>query len=222
MELYYLIILALALVVLMLIYSVLKLFDIKLIKDRITTKQITGAAVLSTVEIIMIVVSNYTTIGPVNMNLSLIPIAVGAMLFGPFVGAFLGFLNGMITIVSPSTLALFMNISPLGTVLVCLLKTSMAGLICGLVFKAFKQKKFAGALVSSLLVPVINTAIFMGGSYLFFQSWLNAGAAGYNNNSFLFLIIAVVGWNFLIELGIEIILSPSVYAIVSYFSRRHD
>ena len=222
MESYYLIILALAIVFLILVYAILKLFEVKITKTSFTTKQITGAAVLATVELIMIVVSNYTAIGPVNMNLSLVPIAVGALLYGPAVGAFLGFLNGMVTIVSPSTLGFFMTISPLGTVLVCLIKTTAAGLVAGFVFRAFKKKRFVGALISSLLVPIINTSIFIGGSYLFFQSWLNAGAQGYDGNTFMFLLIAVVGWNFLIELGIEILLSPSVYSVVSYFSRKRD
>lgn len=221
MQSYYLIILALAIIVLILIYSILKLFNVKL-TNHFTTKQITGAAVLATIELVMIVISNYTAIGPVNLNLSLVPIAIGAMLYGPLAGLFLGLINGAITIVSPSTLGFFMPISPLGTVVVCLLKTSIAGLVCGLVFKAFKKQRFVGALVSSLLVPIINTGLFIGGSFIFFQEWLEAGAKGYQGNPFLFLVIAVAGWNFLIELAIEVVLSPSVYTVVNYFSRKRD
>ena len=166
-------------------------------------------------------ISNYITIGPVNLNLSLVPIAVGAMLYGPLVGGFLGLINGAITLLSPSTLAVFMPISPLGTVLVCLLKTSIAGIVAGLVFRALKKHRLFGAVLSSILVPITNTGLFIGGSYLFFQSWLNVGAVGYDN-TFMFLLFAVMGWNFLIEVTISAVLSPTTYAITSYFRKRID
>ena len=219
MQVYYVLVFALAIIALVLVYALLKFFNVKLIKGNITTKNITGAAVLSAVEIVLIVISNYITIGPVNLNLSLVPIAVGAMLFGPVVGGFLGLINGAITVLSPSTLAVFMPISPVGTVLVCLLKTTIAGIVAGLIFKAFKNHRHTGSFVSSILVPIINTGLFVVGCYLFFQSWLNVGAVGYDN-SFMFLLFAVMGWNFLIEVGIAAILSPSVYVIVRYFSKN--
>lgn len=221
MDYSYIIILFIALVILMLIYAVLKFFDVKIIKEKITTKQITGAAVLSAVEIVLIVMSNYVAIGPVNLNLSLVPIAVGAMLYGPLVGGFLGLINGAITLISPSTLAVFMPISPIGTVLVCLLKTGLAGLIAGFVFKLFKNHKVVGTFIASILVPIINTGLFCLGSYLFFTTWLNAGAVGYDN-TFMFLLFAVIGWNFLIEMAIPLILSPTIYGIVRYFERKRD
>ena len=215
----YIIIFLLALLVILLVYSVMRLFDIEPLHLELTTKKITGAAVLSAVEIVMIVISNYITIGPVNMNLSLVPIAVGALLYGPLVGGFLGLINGAITLLSPSTIAVFMPISPIGTVLVCLLKTSLAGVVAGLSFKAFKSHQLLGAFIASILVPIVNTGLFVGGSYIFFNSWLNAGAIGYDN-TFTFLLFAVMGWNFLIEVAISLVLSPTIYKIINIIKRR--
>ena len=197
----------------------MKFFNLNLKDNDLTTKKITGAAVLSAVEIIMITISNYVTIGPVNLNLSLVPIAVGAILYGPWVGGFLGLINGAITIFAPSTMSTFMEISPIGTVVVCLLKTSLAGVASAFVFKGFKKHQFLGSSLAALIVPIINTGLFCIGSYIFFQSWLNVGAQGYDN-TFMFLLFAVMGWNFLIEIGISAVLCPSIYSIVRYFSRK--
>lgn len=221
MENYYLLTVSITLSILLVFYCLKKIFNVNIIKDKFTTKQLTGAAVLSAVEVVMIAISNYITIGPVNMNLSLVPIALGAMLYGPIVGGFLGFINGVVTILSPSTMAVFMPISPIGTILVCLLKTTVAGLVSGLLFKAYRNKSMLSALTSSIVVPFINTGLFVVGCYLFFQSWLNVGAVGYDN-SFMFLLFAVMGWNFLIEVVISTVLSPSVYSIVRYFSRNRE
>jgi hypothetical protein len=55
-------------------------------------------------------------------------------------------------------------------------------------------------------VPIINTGLFIAGSFIFFQDWIFAegrdalGAWG-------FILIGVVGWNFLIELGSTVLLS---------------
>ena len=82
---------------------------------KITTKTITGTALLTAVEIVLIVISNYTSIGPVNINLALVPIALSGMIFGPLSGMFIGLVNGVITILSPSTQAIFMPLSPFGS-----------------------------------------------------------------------------------------------------------
>ena len=53
---------------------------------KITTRTITGTALLTAIELVLIVISNYVAIGPVNINLALVPIAVAGMVFGPLSG----------------------------------------------------------------------------------------------------------------------------------------
>lgn len=221
MEISYVFVLLIAILILILIYCIAKLFGFKMEKQEFTTKKITGAAILSAVEIVFIVISNYITIGPVNLNLSLVPIALGAMLYGPLVGGFLGLINGAITLLSPSTIAVFMPINPWGTVIVCLLKTCLAGVISGFIFRLFKKHTFAGSLVSSILVPIINTGLFTLGCYAFFQAWLESGTSGLGyGSSFMFLIYAVLGWNFIIEVAISLFLSSTIYTIIKIVKRR--
>ncbi len=118
-------------------------------------------------------VSNYVTIGIVNINLALFVVVLGACLFGPAAGLWLGIVDGIMCLVAPPTLAAFMPVNPIMTVLLCLLKTGLAGLICGVIFDIFKSLRndfvYLGIVIVSLLVPIINTGIFIGGTLLFFM-----------------------------------------------------
>ena len=168
---------------------------------RITTQQIVGTGLLLALEIIFQIIGNYLQIGPVNINLSLVTVVLAAVLYGPLSGAVLGFFNGLIVLLSPSTIAIFMPISPLGTVIACLLKCTIAGLIAGLLFKLFKNKNnIIGLILASTLVPVINTGIFCIVCLLFFRPFLESGVSETFPNIGAFLIFGVIGINFIVEI----------------------
>ena len=168
---------------------------------RITTQQIVGTGLLLALEIIFQIIGNYLQIGPVNINLSLVTVVLGAVLYGPLSGAVLGFFNGLIVLLSPSTIAIFMPISPVGTVIACLLKCTIAGLVAGLLFKLFKNKNnLVGLIISSLLVPIINTGIFSVVCLLFFRPFLESGVSETFPNIGAFLIFGVIGINFIVEI----------------------
>ena len=176
---------------------------------RITTQQIVGTGLLLALEIIFQAIGNYLQFGPVSINLSLVAIVLAAVLYGPLSGAILGFFCGIIVLFSPSTIAIFMPVSPFGTVVACLLKTTLAGLLAGFVFKALKNKnQLLGIILASILVPVINTGIFSAICLIFFRPILAGGA---NDESFAsmitFLIVGFIGWNFLLELGTTVVVS---------------
>ena len=166
--------------------------------------------------IILQVIGNYLQIGPVNINISLVAIVLAAVLAGPASGAIVGFFNGIMALLSPSTIAIFMPVSPVGTVLACLLKCTLAGLVAGLVFNSLKKKnKIVGLIVSSLLVPIINTGIFLIFCLIFFHPILESNvASGAFPNIWMFLLVGFVGWNFLIELVSTGVLSPIVGGVV--------
>ena len=176
---------------------------------RITTQQIVGTGLLLALEIIFQVIGNYVQFGPVSINLSLVAIVLAAVLYGPLSGAILGFFCGIIILFSPSTLALFMPVSAFGTVVACLLKTTLAGLLAGFVFKAFKNKnQILGIILASILVPVINTGIFCTVSLLFFRPILAGGAGDESFASMMmFLLVGFIGWNFLLELATTVVVS---------------
>lgn len=181
---------------------------------------IATTGILTGIEIVLQIIGNYINPGFANINLSLIPIAIGAILYGPIVGGFLGLVCGVMVIISPSTMQFFMPVNPVATIMVCLLKTTAAGVIAGLVMKLFKEdKKIYGAILVSILVPVINTGIFALFAVLFFKEILkgmvdssptiyaNIGAA---------LFIGMIGINFILEVISSVILTPSLYKIIDH------
>ena len=189
-----------------------------------TTKTIAASGVLTAVEIALQIVGNFITIGPVSINLSLIPIALGAILYGPLCGAFLGFINGLTVVIAPSTLAIFMPINPIATVFLCILKSTLAGLFAGLIYLPFKKKyQTIGSIIAAMSVPVINTGLFAIGSMLFFQPFLNGVATSLGfSNIYTALFLAVIGWNFIFEFIANSLISPALSRVVTVVNKRRN
>ena len=198
--------------------------SIKKKSEFFTPRVIAATGVLTTIEIILQIIGNFIAIGPVSINLSLIPIALGAILYGPICGGFLGMINGLTVIFAPSTIAIFMPMNPLATIFLCLLKSTVAGIVAGYIYRLFKKKlPMVGAIIASIMVPVVNTGLFAAGCLLFFFFFLNSpGVIGNLPIMYAALFIAVIGWNFIFELGANAILSPSVSRIVMVVNKRNE
>ncbi len=191
-------------------------------KFKLDTKTITGIGILLAIEIVLQVVGNFVAIGPISINLSLVPIVIAALLYGPWGGFILGFFCGVLVL--PSGFAvMLMGYNPICTVLICLLKTSIAGFLAGLVYLPFKEKedklKIVGTVLAGLTVPVINTGIFVGMMLLCFQDYLQTASTGFAN-PFTFVILGLVSWNFIFEVVSTSVLSPTIYKIVDILKKR--
>ena len=175
------------------------------------TRKIVITGLLLALEIVFQVLGNYFQIGLVNINLTLIAIVLGAVLCGPMSAAILGFFNGLMALLSPSTLAIFAPINPYATVVICFAKCTVAGIVAAYIYKLLKSKNELVALVTaSALVPIINTGIFAIGALVFFQPFLNSGVGDSFPNIGAFLIFGVIGWNFIFELISTVILAPTI------------
>lgn len=185
------------------------------------TKMITTTAILLAIEIVLQIIGNYVFIGSfTNLNFSLIIIAIGAILYGPVVGGFLGFVSGILTIFAPNTLDYFMSVSPVGTILACLLKTTIAGVVAGFLMIFFRKinKETLGTIIVSILVPVINTGIFAVFCLLFFMKRLEQLNP---NNIAAALFLGMIGFNFIFEVLTTSIISPSLYKVVLHDSIKN-
>ena len=68
-----------------------------------------------------------------------------------------------------------MAYNPWGTILICLTKTTLAGLASGFLFKLFKRKApISGIYVCSIIVPIINTGIFTIGCFTTFKGLMTS------------------------------------------------
>lgn len=161
-----------------------------------------------------------------KISLVLIPIALGAMLLGPTAGAVLGFIYGMTVFVSlgvlhmdPFTAFLFDH-NPVATFLICTVKSTAAGLVAGLVYRALSRKSsLLAVFVASALVPTINTGVFVIGCFTIYNT-ISQVAAGSGYSAVYFILIICAGANYALELAINLIFSPALERITRILSKR--
>lgn len=185
---------------------------------NMNVRKITGVAVLLAIEIVFQVIGNLVAIGPISLNLSLIPIAIGAIIYGPIAGGVLGFANGFLTLFAQGS-QFFMGYSAFWTIFCCVVKTTAAGVIAGLVYMLLQKKnKTVGAIVSSLLVPVINTGVFALCCFTCFLP-LVSGMTSEGTSVASIVFITFIGVNFFFEFGITAVLSPAIVKIIKIVTR---
>ena len=108
-------------------------------------------------------------IGPLNMSFLTVPIAIGAMLMGPVEGMILGAVFGLCSLWDAVTGAggmtnIFFGISPVHTVILCVVTRALMGLLAGLIFKAVRKVDHTNTLayfIGAFSAPFLNTLLFM-------------------------------------------------------------
>lgn len=185
-------------------------------------RRLVGTALLAA----LVVVLQAFVVIPVGIfyiTLTLVPIILGAILFGPSSGAFLGAVFGATVSVQVVTgaagvlsFAMFEQ-KPVVTVAVCLCKGILAGLCAGWLYKLFAkwQKNLLGVIVSAVACPIVNTGIFVTALFVFYyrlmgEFALTGGYAG----AISFVFIGVVGLNFLVEFAVNVLLIPAVLRVI--------
>ena len=180
------------------------------------TKKIVGVGILTAIVVVLQVLAvALRPTGIFTISLVLIPIVVGAALYGYGAGAWLGLVFGIVVLINDA--APFLAINVPGTVATVLVKGALAGLCAGLAYKALeKVNRYFAVIVAAIVCPVVNTGIFLIGCRLFFWSTLAEWAGAANAPSVpVYLITVLVGVNFLIEMGVNIVLSPVIVRIVN-------
>lgn len=180
------------------------------------TRTIAGAAILTAIVIVLQLIGGAIHFGVFSISLVLVPIVIGAALYGVWIGAWLGLVFGVMVLLTGDA-APFLAINPLGTVLTVLVKGTCAGLCSGLVYRALEKKnQFAAVVCAAITAPVVNTGLFLVGCVLFFldavKEW--GQAAGFENVG-TYMITGFVGLNFLFELLVNVILAPVIVRLVN-------
>lgn len=189
-------------------------------KNPFTIRNMPYIAILAAIEIVLQYIGNAIAFGPISINLSLVPIALGAIIFGPWVGLFLGIINSLFVLMAPSTM-IFYNVSVVGTLITVFIKSGAAGFFGGLIYLLIsKRNNLVATIVTSISIPLINTGLFIVGSLTFFRSFLESSATNFNN-IYEFLFIGMIGWNFIFEITTSIVLIYPIYRIILYYQNKH-
>ncbi len=184
-----------------------------------STQRLVMAAVLTALVVLLQYMGSFVKFGPFSISLVLIPIVIGAATCGTKIGAWLGFVFGVVVLASGDAAA-FLTVNVIGTVITVLAKGTLCGLLAGVTFQAIKKlsgNSYLSTMAAAVVCPCVNTGIFLLGCFLFFMEtitqWAGGSAVGH------YIIFVLVGGNFLVELAINIVLAPAVVQIMKAIRR---
>ena len=184
-------------------------------RDKV--QKMVGIAILTAIVVVLQLLGSFIRFGPVSVSLVLIPIVVGAAVYGFGAGAFLGAAFAVVVLTQPDT-SFFYAISYFGTVATVVVKGVLAGILSGLVFHILKKWNIWLAVIFAAIVcPIVNTGIFFLGCRLFF--WEAIGELG-SGNAFMYMITTMIGFNFIAELVVNMVAAPVILRILRAIRKR--
>lgn len=188
----------------------------KWLSDMVSTAILTAIVILLQVFVSI-------PLGPFTVTLTLVPIIIGAIMYGPKTGTFLGFVFGVTVAIQVVTGAAgffsfkMFEMHPALTVVLCILKGAAAGLVSGIVYKLFSKAlpNIAAVTLGAVIAPIVNTGIFVAGLFFFYLPLMDEFAAASEFASTVaFIFIGVVGLNFVVEFAINVALIPVIHRLL--------
>lgn len=185
-------------------------------------KRMTGIALLMALVVVMQSVSAMIpAISGFTISLVLIPIVLGAAIFGPGAGALLGATFGVIVFINCVTGAdggghMVFQASPALCMAVVIGKGTLAGLISGWTYKLISKKTsgYVAMLCAAILCPVVNTGTFVACMLLFFRDVLAVWATAAGADIMTYIFSGLLLMNFVPELIINVAFSPAGQRII--------
>ena len=187
---------------------------------RITekTEKLVFAAVMTAIVVVLQVMAILTraVMPAFSINLVLIPIVIGAAVGGVGVGAWLGFASGLAVLISGDAAA-FIAVNIPGTIITVLAKGLLSGIAAAAAYKLFEKKnRYVAVFAAAIACPVVNTGVFILGCLVFFMKTIREWGVGLGyENAFAYIFIGMIGINFVIEMAMNMILSPTVIRLLN-------
>lgn len=190
------------------------------LSTREKTLRMVQIALLMALEVVLTLLYIPTPISTINLNFGLVPIVIAAVFLGPVAGAVIGCVSGIVTAVQVVTVPSFfytflVTVNPVAACVISVLKTTLAGLIVGWIYKLMNASckyKLINSIVSSAVCPVVNSGIFALGMFIFFGDALLADAAfsAYGSGLIAIVFIGLIGVNFIVEFIVTTLISPAL------------
>lgn len=170
-------------------------------------------AIVTAIVIVLQLLGSFIKFGTFSVSLVCVPIVIGAILYGPAAGAWLGLVFGATVLLSGDA-ASFYALAPFGTIFLVLAKGILAGFVSGLAYKALSKRKYLAVIVAAVLCPVVNTGVFLIGCLTIFRPYLTTVFGMEESASaFIFIVTAFIGLNFVFELIFNVIMAPVIVRI---------
>lgn len=185
------------------------------------TKKLVGIGLFTAIVVVLQFLGGGIRIGGMfSISLVLVPIVVGAAVYGWQAGAWIGLAFG-VTVLATGDAAAFLAVDVPGTILTVLVKGIGCGLAAGLVYKVFSRwNQILAVVMAAIICPVVNTGIFLVGCRLFFYETVSQwGAAAGFPNAAAYMFFGLAGVNFLVELAANILLAPVITRLIKLGSK---
>ncbi len=181
----------------------------EVIKLNKNVKTMVGISLLIALVVVLQFLSGMIPpIGGFSISLVLIPIVVGAAVYGPGAGALLGGAFGLIVTINCINGtdvggAMVFQANPILCVLVVMGKGILAGLAAGWVYKLLKNTNaYLAMLCCAVVCPLVNTGVFVACMLTFFKDVLAAWAGG---DIMTYVLTGLILANFVPELIINVV-----------------
>ena len=175
-----------------------------------TVKSMVGVALLIALVIVLQFLGGMIPpVGGFSISLVLIPIVIGAAVYGPGAGALLGGVFGAIVTIncvngSDVGGAMVFQANPALCILVVMSKGILAGFAAGCVYRLLKNKNaYVAMLCCAIVCPVVNTGVFIACMLTFFREVLAAWAGG--GEIIAYVLSGLILANFVPELIINVV-----------------
>lgn len=158
--------------------------------------------------------------GGTAINLALIPVVVGAILYGPVGGLMVGLFLGAVTLLpGQGAEGFYVNwYMTILAIVLCLAKAGLAGFLSGLAFKLlFKKNYYVANYATAIVAPIVNTGIFLllYGVLIYIMTGSAYGPT--------FAATATAVWiMFLVELSVNILFAPALATLTKILTRNYD
>lgn len=193
-------------------------------KNANNVKRMAGIALLMALILVMQLLGGMIPpVGGFTISLVLIPIVLGAALYGPGAGALLGATFGVIVFIgcingTDVGGAMVLQANPVLCFLVVMGKGTLAGFAAGFVYRLLKGKNPYLAMVCAAIVcPVVNTGVFILCMLAFFIDVLAVWAGG--GEVLGYILTGLILANFVPELIINVVFSPAGQRILKAVNR---
>lgn len=192
-----------------------------------STRRLTGLALMTAVVVVLqLAASALVRIGVFAPTLTLAPILIGAALYGPGAGAYLGGVFGVVVTLTcimgwDAGGSILWNANPFLTALVCLAKGVIAGWAAGMVYRAaagkngVRSRMLGGCIAAGIVSPIVNTGVFLLGLFFLFPEYLSQWATGAGKTVVTYMLTTMVSFNFALELIVNLVLSTVIVRVVS-------
>ena len=194
-------------------------------KNSIMIKRLVGLATLCAITFVLQfwiagILPKLPIGGGTAINLALIPVVVGAILYGPVGGLTVGLFLGAVTLLpGQGAEGFYVNwYMTILAIVLCLAKAGLAGFLSGLAFKLlFKKNYYVAIYAAAIVAPIVNTGIFLllYGVLIYIMTGSAYGPT--------FVATAAAVWIiFLVELTVNILFAPALATLTKTLTRNYD